>query len=309
MRMDENQIEKFLKSLPKNVVPLFDLKRVRTRILDRISLPQPVETSKAWSWAPILRFGVGAVAGLFVVMSLMMGTAVVALESVPGSAIYPLKRVVENIQLQLTPSDQKANLQIKFANNRLLELQQVLEQKQEGKISEEKASAIVANTVKDIQKTTAAAVASSNTTTKSTTVANKLADLSNKLLAASVKTDGQVKIELEKAVEATQITQAEAIKNIENAGLKVENTPIIIEEPVTASGKLTAATTESVSIGTAKFLLNKDTKYIGFTQSELKAGLVVDIIGKIEDNINYAVEIKLTTDTPVISPTDETQNE
>ncbi|OGE73747.1 MAG: hypothetical protein A3I07_03335 [Candidatus Doudnabacteria bacterium RIFCSPLOWO2_02_FULL_42_9] len=305
MAIDEHQIEKLLKSLPKNQVPLFDTKKIRTYVLDHIALPQP-EPSKSWGFMPILRFGAGTIAGLFIVMSLMMGTAVAALESVPGSAIYPLKRVVENIQLKLTPNDQKTNLQLKFANNRIVELQEVLEQKEEGKISDEQASTIVANTVKDIQKTTAAAVANS-TTTKSASVANKLADISNKLLAASVKSEGQVKIELEKAIESTQISQAEAIANIENAGLKVENSPIAIEETITASGKLTAVTTDSVSIGTAKFLLDDETKFVGFTQIELKAGLVVDIVGKIEDNITYATEIKLVIEIPESDTTDETQ--
>ncbi len=306
--MDEHQIEKSLKSLPKRRVPIFDFAQIRTRILDRIAITDTLPT-RTWSFVPYLRFAIGGIAGLFIVMSLMMGTAVVALQSAPGSTIYPLKKVVENIQLKLTPADEKANLQLKFANNRLTELQQVLDQKEDGKITDEKASAIVANTIKDLQKTTAAAVASSSTSTKSASVANKLADISNKLLAASVQSEGQVKIELEKAVTSTQISQSEAIKNIENAGLKVENTPIVIAETVTASGKLTVVTTDSVSIGTAKFLLQKDTKFIGFIQSELKAGLLVDIVGKIEDNKSYAVEIRHVIEIPESATSEETQEE
>jgi hypothetical protein len=303
-----------LSHFPKTQVPHFDLKRVREQILDRIAVPV---TENSWlgklsAFAPFLRLGAGVMATLFIVMSLTLGTAVAALDSVPGSAIYPLKKVVENIQLKLTPSDQKTNLQLKFANNRVNELERVLEQKEEGKISEQEASAIVADTVKDIQKTAAAAVSSSSakSSNKSSSIANKLAVINKKLQAASVQSEGQVKIELEKAVEATKISQDEAIKNLENAGLKLENPPMTItDDSVKASGKLTAVATDSVSIGTAKFLLNSDTKYVNFTVKDLKAGVTVDITGKIKDNKAYAVQIKLITEiktetTETVTPAD-----
>lgn len=232
MTFDEHKIEQILKSVTKTKSLDFNSARIRNQILDRISIPQVVEKT-GWNvsvYFPYIRIASGVLASFFIVASFALATAVAALQSVPGSAIYPLKKIVENIELKLAPDDQKTALQLKFANNRADELQVVLEQKQEGKISEQEAEAIIASTVKDLQKTAAAAVNSNKTSAKPTTIANKLADISNKLRAAAVQTEGQVKIDLEKAIESTRISQEEAIKNLEQAGLKVENLPIIIED-------------------------------------------------------------------------------
>ncbi|MBX4191518.1 MAG: hypothetical protein KW804_01825 [Candidatus Doudnabacteria bacterium] len=308
MNMNEELIEKILQSIAKTKMPDFNSDRIRNQILDRIAIP--VESgfmTRASAFAPFLRLGAGVMASLLIVVSLTLGVAVAALDSVPGSSIYPLKKIVENIQLKLTPSDEKSALQLKFASNRVDELQEVLEQKQEGKISAEEADKIIVSTVKDIQKTTAAAV---NNNPRSKTVVNKLADISNKLKAASVQTEGQVKIDLEKALEDTKISQEEAIKNLEKAGLKVEASPLTISDTITASGKLTAVTIDSASIGTAKFLLTKDTKFVGLEAKDLKAGMLVDIKGEIKDNKSYALQItkvaELKTETVVPDTTEVT---
>jgi hypothetical protein len=306
----ENLIEQRLSEMPKNAVPLFDTPRVRKQIIHRISLIKPVPHSKWFTaFSPYIRISAGVVASFFILVSLSLATVVTALDSVPGSAIYPLKKVVENIQLKLASKDQKTELQLKFANNRIDELEQVLEARQEGKISDEEAGTIIASTVKDFQKTAAAAANSTKAQSKPTNIVNKLASLSNKLLAATIQSEGQVKIELEKALESTKISQEEAIKNLEQAGLKVEKPPLTIDDLITASGKLTEVTADSVSIGTAKFLMTEDTIFTNLNPEDLKTGLVVDIAGKIEDNKAYAQQIKLigetketeteTNDTPV----------
>jgi hypothetical protein len=125
---------------------------------------------------------------------------------------------------------------------------------------------------------------------------DKLADLSSQIQSASTQTDGEAKVELEKAAANTQVSQKDAIKNMENAGLQVENKPITIPDAVLASGKLTSVTSTSVSIGTAKFLLSDTTEYVGLTATDLTAGLVVDIEGAIKDNKTYAVKISLILD-------------
>jgi hypothetical protein len=296
MQFDDQKIEQILKSVTKTKVPLFNAARIRNQILTRIAIPETVKAGFFSALTPYLRLGAGITASLLIVVSLTLGTAVAALESVPGSAIYPLKKIVENIELKLTPADEKANIQLKFAGNRADELQQVLEKKQEGKITAEEAETIVANTVKDLQKTAAAAVTASKSQNKSTAIVGKLNDISNKLKAASVQSEGQVKIELEKALESTKISQEEAIKNLEQAGLKVENTPIEIENSVTASGKLTTIAQDSVSIGTAKFMITKETKYEGMKVEDLKVGVLVDIKGEIKDNKSYAIIITKISD-------------
>lgn len=287
-----------LNSFPKNTVPRVEFMQVKDRILDRITLPQLTEEKTGWlglgSLSTFLRFGSAILGTLLIVISLTLGTAVAALQSVPGQAIYPLKKIVENIQLKLTPENDKSNLQIQFANNRVDELAQVIQQQKDGQISAQDAQKIVTATVQDLQKTTAAAAKSSSQQSKAGIV-NKLADLSNKLKIASVKSEGEVKIEIEKALQTTQDSKQEAIQNLVSAGVKIDQSPITADS-VSAAGKLTAVSESSISIGTAKFLLTKDTSFINMKNSDLAAGLVVDIEGQIKDNKSYAQTVTLIAD-------------
>lgn len=304
-----------LATLPKKRASYFDFSRVRNQILNRIAVPKEAQVETK-SWMPkFFGIGVGVMGSLMIVVSLTLGTAVAALQSVPGSTIYPLKKVVENFQLRLASDDQKIVLQVQFAETRAEEIQAVLDKQEQGQLSTQEAQKIVSATVQDLQKTAAAAASSA---AKQPNVANKLADLTTKLKAASIQTEGDVKIEIEKAVKSTKISQEEAIKNIENAGIKVEETLINIEDNVTASGKITAVTTTSLNIGTARFLLTTETKYEGITLKELKEGQVVDITGEIKDNKTYALTVTLVseakeaqtkkpTETPDTPPTTENQ--
>jgi hypothetical protein len=277
-----------LNSVPKTTTPTFDFSRVRGQILDRIGLPKttPVKGSR---WFGSFGVWAGAAGSLVIIISLTMATAVAALQSVPGQTIYPLKKVVENIQLRFTPDSQKPALQLQFADNRLDEIQTVLDKQKSGQITAQEAQKIVSATVQDLQKTTAAAA---STKQPKADVANKLADITAKLQTASIHTDGEVKIEIEKAVQSTQISH-QANKNIENAGIKVEDKPISISNTVTASGKVTLVSDSSITVGTAKFLLTKDTQYVGIAIKDLKADQVVDIQGEIRDNKSYAVTVTL----------------
>jgi hypothetical protein len=283
-----------LLNLPKAKVPTFDFSRVKNQILDRIAAPV-MEQESSWFLSPlsrVLRIGTVIVGSVLIIVSLTLGVAVAALNSAPGQTIYPLKKIVENIQLKLAPDDQKSSLQIQFANNRADELNLVLQQQQDGQISAQTAQKIVAATVKDLQKSASAAA---HTQQPKAVVAAKLTDLSNKLKIASIRSEGQVKIELE-----------QAIKDIEQAGLNTDNS-------VSAQGKLTAVTDTYVSIGSAKFLLNKDTKYVNVKLADLAIDQQVDIEGQIKDNKTFAQTITLIsdnkssgTDTKTEAPTTET---
>ena len=296
-----------LSNIPKNSIPSANFERVKSQILDRISIPATnTAVSKNFSvleYLPrILKISASALASLLIFTSLTVGTAVAALQSGPGDAIYPFKKVVENVQLHLTADEgAKANLQIRFAQNRLAELEEVLE-RNDGSLSEEKVQRLVSETVKSIQKTTAAAVtANANTANPRIAIVNKIVDINNKLKTASIKTEGEIKLELEKAIAENKISQEEAIDNMERAGLKVEELPIDIEvaDPVKAEGKLTAVTTTYINIGTARFLLTKDTKYVNITGEELSVDQVVLIEGEIIADKTYA--LKVTLQSPVKS--------
>lgn len=300
-----------LVSIPTKTPKQPDYDRIKNQILDRINRSQ--ETSESfWSTAfralpKVLKLTSGAIASFIVIISLAIGTAAASLESLPGEPLYPLKTVVEKVQLRLASNDQeRANLQIKFANTRLEELEKALEQNKQGKISGQEVQQIVSKTVRDLESTnTAITERPVNTSEKPATILNKLVDLNNKqstiLRSASIESEGEVKIELEKALAAAEVTKEKAIENIERAGLIVEETPVQIEETpinqVTATGNLTAVSPDSVNIGSTKFLVTKGTQFANITQAELKVGQTVDIIGTIENDLTLANKITLIPET------------
>lgn len=314
-----------LTSFPKSKIPQPNLSRIKNQVLDRIAVPKEFEssTSRSGMFASIpqfLKFASGFVGALLILVSLGIGTAVAALQSQPGQPMYPMKKVVENLELRFTTDPAaKANLQIQFATNRLDELTTVLEKNQSGEISSAEAQKLVTKAVSDLQKSTAAAMNSPQT--KKASTLNKLVDLSNKqvavlqplLSAASVSNEGEVKIVLEQALETSIVSRDQAIKNIENAGLIVEDQPIVdatTTSKVTAKGKITSLTTDTVSIGTAKFLLTKETQYVTIKNTDLKLDLAVQITGEVrDDKKTYALTISLVetdTKTDTTSPTDST---
>ena len=308
-----NTIQKLF-NIPRRSVLLPDLAKIQARVLDRIEMRADKRVG-VWASIPsVLKTSVAVLGSLMIVVSVTMGAAVAALQSVPGQPIYPLKKIVENIELRLTPDSKVAALQIQFADNRINELQTVIEQQEQGQLSEQEVQKIVSATVKDIQKNTAAA-AKSTAQQPQSAILSKFTDISNKLKIASIETSGEVKIEIEKAIQSTQDSKAEATKSVQEAGLEIEGEPML-DNSVTATGKLTVASETSVSIGTVKFLLTKETKFTGLTIKDLKVGLLVDISGQIKDNKTYADEIRLVagplekpdessveTETPTVSGT------
>lgn len=278
-----------LSAIPHRKVELPNLAKIQGQVLDRIGHKSAPEKSTS-SFPMFLKLGSAIFGSFMIVVSLTMGVAVAALQSVPGQTIYPLKKIVENIELRLTPNSKVPALQIQLADKRMSEIKSVLEQQESGQISEEEAQKIVSATVKDLQRTTAAAAKQPKAT-----IVTKLDAISNELKTASIKTEGSVKIEIEKAIQSTEDSKAEAIKNAEEAGIEIEGTVVPPTDVATASGKVTSVSLESVSIGTTKFIITKNTEFVGLTAKELKIGVAVDIKGVIKDNKTYAARIALLT--------------
>lgn len=315
-----------LSSFPKSILPKANFNAIRNQVLDKISIPADLEvmTDRAsfWSTIPyIVRMSAGMIGTLLIIISLGIGTAVAALQSVPGDAIYPLKKVVENIELNLTTDrNAKANLQIQFANNRLDELTQVLEKNQAGEFTGPQAQKIVADTINDLRETTAAALsATSKSNNPKVSTLTKIVDLSNKqvavlkplLSAATIRNEGEVKIVLQQALETSIDSKQQAIKNIEDTGAEVTdstaNTPT--SNKVDANGKITTITLDSVSIGTSKFLLTKDTQYIGIKPTDLKVDVAITISGEVQDDKKTYALIISPVNTKTQEPTVETQTD
>lgn len=298
-----------LSLLPKARIPSADFTRVKNQILDRISIPAEEAKPGIFAAIPgILKLATGIIGMLLIVISLGIGTAVAALNSVPGQPLYGLKKTVENVELAFARSPEtRANLQIQFANNRLNELTAVIEKSQSGEISSVDAQKIVSQTVSELQASTTAALHASNSTTdsKQASALNKIVNLSNKqtavltplLSAANIQTDGETKIAIEQALETSKVSKEQAIKNMENAGLVVENQPISLDAPainqVNANGQITSLAADSISIGTAKFLVTKDTKYDNIKLEDLKVGTTVKITGENREGKTYAITISV----------------
>lgn len=311
-----------LNLVPKTKPPVANFERVKNQILDRITIPkeEPVNTTFGMIMQSIPRFvriGGGIIGSFLILASLSISAAVVALESVPGQTMYPVKKAVENVQLTLASDTEKAQLEIKFANNRLEELEKVLEQNKQGKISSEAVKKVVENTVNDIAKATnkISGTSASNPDQPNANILAKVVDLSNKQAAiletAKIETEGEVKIELEKALEATKISHEQAIENMEKAGLKLEDNPLVIDttNSVTANGEITAVNSVSITIGSVKFLLTNDTKFVNLTQDELKVKDVVAVKGLITDSKTYASEVKGEAKPADPTPTEEPKPE
>src|SRR5258708_8301613 len=125
METKDELIEKLLKSVSRTQVPAFDFARVRNQILDRISVPQMAKSgvlARLNAFVPYLRMGGGVLASLLIVTSLTLAPSAAALQSAPGSMIYPLKKIVENIQLRLAPPLPPTNLQLNSPYNPTPEL-------------------------------------------------------------------------------------------------------------------------------------------------------------------------------------------
>jgi hypothetical protein len=86
--------------------------------------------------------------------------------------------------------------------------------------------------------------------------------------------------------------------------MKVEGKPVVTDEDampddVSASGKITQLTGTYLSIGSAKFLLTKDTEFVNIKQDDLKVDQIVNIKGQIVDSNTYALEVELSEDVTV----------
>jgi hypothetical protein len=234
-----------LNSMPKASISTSGLARVKNQVLKQVieHKPELVEarTNFFFTITQILprslKITGGIIAGFMIFVSLGVGVSVAALDSVPGEPLYPVKKAVEKTQLSLANEERETELQIKFATNRLEELEEVLAQNQAGKISEKATQKIVSQTVKDLQANTNAAVAATKkapSKKKDVSTLAKIAELGSKqevvLETAAIETEGEIKLELEKALEISRISKEEAISNIERAGLKVEGQPLIVEE-------------------------------------------------------------------------------
>jgi hypothetical protein len=183
-----------------------------------------------------------------------------------------------------------------------------LNKSRDGKVSGATIQKVVQNAVDGVNSLNSSIPDSTKSDTESPEVGmlTKIVDLNQKqealLKTASIQTEGEVKIEVDKAIEATKISKDQAIANMQRAGLVVEDNPIVIEgsslpqDLVSAWGQVTAFTETTLNLGTARFFLTKDTIFVNMNQADLKIGQVVDIKGRLDETKTYAESIQLIQD-------------
>ncbi len=113
---------------PDEVIPSAEFKeRTKIRLFKEMQ-PVPANVSRRlWSWRPLTPVRVLAwVLIALVIFGVAGGSTVYAAQSsLPGDILYPVKTVVENLQLAFTPDNiAKANLHIKLAQRRIDEATQ-----------------------------------------------------------------------------------------------------------------------------------------------------------------------------------------
>lgn len=126
---------KFLEAGDVSLLHPLIRENTKHRVLSSI-LTEPQDAPKSFVWqekkAGILKYLVSSILGF----SLLAGTAFAANNSKPGDALFPLKKVEEKIALSLALSEPaKTVLEVKFADRRLKELNQIQAQIQTDQIA------------------------------------------------------------------------------------------------------------------------------------------------------------------------------
>lgn len=210
-------------TLPKKVVPQPTLQRKFVLIPQKLGF---------FARAVAFRFALFSLVA-FVVLGGAVGTGYAAYGSLPGEALYQVKKSAEQLQLKFTSSEEaKATLQVKFSKKRLLEAQKVLNNPD----SEPKKEEAVIKELIDQNKSTSEAVETvvkNSTSEKASSILSSLENISEKQkeLFADIKPNSTAPIieQAEKATAETDAKVAEIKKIIEDSKTEVSNeqTPLV----------------------------------------------------------------------------------
>lgn len=86
------------------------------------------------TWWPQLSYSLRWAAFLLAVVLGGWGVTAASASALPGEALYPLKRTVEQVQMSLAAEAQRAPLQAEFNQRRVAEIQTLLEQRREAEV-------------------------------------------------------------------------------------------------------------------------------------------------------------------------------
>ncbi|MDP2656518.1 MAG: DUF5667 domain-containing protein [bacterium] len=281
----------------------------------------------------------------FALLALLFGGSVAAMgsrDSLPGDALYSVKKTSENIQVALAPADQKAELQMKLVEQRLVELDAISKQP----ISDEEKASKVDALVSDVTFTLSSAgqhledIKSTQEPIRVATVANTISQKAVRAEEALTKTKSTLSVEVKKntapkvkeaiaqansttskalavAIEKTakiDSPSADVKSNIEQRIKKAEEKVAILNETVkiaidtkTADVKQVAKATQDSKeatdkLETAKKSLEKNDLKMALMKLDESYQLVIDA----EDSADALVRIDDSTDTDPPETSDDT---
>jgi len=178
---------------------------------------------------------------VIVIVGLVNVTAVAAKNSLPGQALYPVKKTVEKIELVLTVNEEKkTEKKIKHAGNRLYEAQQIVEENagNENETLTEEESKVVEETITELVDTTKEIIEESK---------------DNKALLEQVveltEEQKEVLVEIEPKItgDSSKEIVGEAIESAADSKIEAEvNLALLEEEENPNTGDETATSTEEI---------------------------------------------------------------
>lgn len=226
-------------------------------------------------------------------------TGIVAIQSKPGSNWYEYKNSGHELRLSfMSDQNAKANLQIRYVNDRLQDTQSVLaDSNANSKVKAAALSQLTAETQATIETVRQVAIAQ-----KDTTLLNKLQDTIDQQTAVITNTqDPAVKDATATALQATAassktIAEAQQLVAASNESSLAKLLPTII------SGTITKVTEKDISIGKDTIALANTTEIVDAKNPgikiTLKVGTSVSVTAKEIDKVLTAQKITVTPPVP-----------
>jgi len=298
-----------LLTLPKNIVP--------TPLMRRKYAAAPAK--RLWlAWLHVSKFA-SVSAGLMLLVSVLSVTAYQASKSVPGNALFALKKGEENFRLVLASNqNKKASLQIAIAQQRLNDAQQIFNDPASN--ADQKTAAL-----NELSAQTASAVAEVNTVAATDPKSDASHPLLNSLdsitqqqknLLTAIKPDSQIKNAANSALLAlgSDTAKLSAIKqtiavasNDQEALAKLNSDP----NSVAAFGEISQASVTQITVEQITFIITSETAIQDSSgkkllPSDLSNGNKASVVGEKNNNRLLAQQIFITnasTDAAVAAQT------
>lgn len=259
---------------------------------------------KLWfAWIHFSKFATVSVS-LVLLATFVAGTGYAAINSLPGTKLFTVKKTAEHLQLKLASSpESKANLQVEIAKERLSQAQTILNNP-ESKANQKEAAVneLLAQTKNSIQAVSDA------------TKTNPLNGQSQPIVASLDEITKQQqtllnKVETNSAKDALVIAQAninqvKEIKKYIEAAANEQTAATLAANPdsVTTLGMISKKTENAISVNDIDFILIPETSIQDANSApqiadRLKVGAKVNVIGKkLDDKKNQALQIIILAD-------------